>query len=83
MAVPAGWESYESMDNVSLPGGTNCPHFSAANLTAAVSKFNADVAAGKGDTVFGTSAATLVFEHSADEHSLFASRAKHQRRSDS
>ena len=60
MAVPAGWESYESMDNVSLPGGTNCPHFSAANLTAAVSKFNADVAAGKGDTVFGRSAATMV-----------------------
>lgn len=59
MAVPAGWNSIESMDNVTLPGGSNCPNFSAANLQAAVNQFNADCAAGKGDTVFGRTAATM------------------------
>jgi succinate dehydrogenase/fumarate reductase flavoprotein subunit len=59
MAVPDGWNSIESMDNVTLPGGTSCPNFSAANLTAAVNQWNADCAAGKGDTVFGRLATSM------------------------
>ncbi len=58
--VPAGWNSQESMDNVTLPGGTNMPNYSAANLVAAITKFNTDAAAGKGDTVYGRTAATML-----------------------
>ncbi len=50
------------MDNASMPGngyGSNCPHFSAANLTAALNQYNADCAAGKGDTVFGRAASSM------------------------
>ncbi len=59
MAVPASWNAIESMDAVSIPDGTNAPNLTAANLTATVNKFNADCAAGKGDTVFGRTAATM------------------------
>jgi len=59
MAVPPGWNSAESMDNVRLPGGTSCPHYSAANLTAAINKWNADYTAGNGDTAFGRTQATM------------------------
>jgi hypothetical protein len=66
MAIPAGWNSVESMDNVTIPeapgggfGGTNCRNFSAANLTAAITQWNKDVAGGKGDTVFGRTAVTM------------------------
>ncbi|MGA2665001.1 MAG: hypothetical protein ABSF83_08665 [Nitrososphaerales archaeon] len=59
MAVPPGWNSVEGMDRITLPTGSNAPNFSAANLTAAVNQFNADCAAGKGDTVFGRSAASM------------------------
>ena len=41
------------MDANTLPLGTSCPHFSAANLTAAINQWNKDFAAGNGDTVFG------------------------------
>ncbi len=67
MAVPAGWNSFESMDNVTIPespnggfGGTNCRNYSAANLQAAINQYNIDCAAGKGDTVFGRTAATML-----------------------
>jgi len=59
MTIPTGWNSYESMDTVTIPDGTSAPNFSAANLTAAVNQFNTDCAAGKGDTVFGRTAATM------------------------
>ncbi|MGA2664632.1 MAG: FAD-binding protein, partial [Nitrososphaerales archaeon] len=66
MAVPAGWYSAESMDNVTIPeapgggfGGTNCRNYSAANLQAAINQWNTDVAAGKGDTVYGRAASTM------------------------
>jgi len=59
MAVPPGWNSIESMDSVTIPDGTSAPNFSAANLTAAVNQFNTDCAAGKGDTVFARTAATM------------------------
>ncbi len=59
MATPPGWNASESMDNVTLPQGTSCPHFSAANLTAAINQWNNDVAAGKGDTVFGRAPSTM------------------------
>ena len=65
MTTPAGWDSYECMDNVTMPivaGGqtsTSCPHYSASNLQAAVNQWNTDCAAGKGDTVFGRSAASM------------------------
>jgi len=65
--VPAGWNSIESMDNVTIPenptgtfGGTNMRNYSAANLQAALTQFNTDVAAGKGDTVFGRAASTML-----------------------
>ena len=59
MAVPPGWNSVESMDSVTIPDGTSAPNFSSANLTAAVNQYNADCAAGKGDTVFQRTAATM------------------------
>ena len=59
MAVPPGWNSAESMDNVTLPGGTSCPHFSAANLMNTINQWNKDCAAGNGDSVFGRTAASM------------------------
>jgi len=59
MAIPPGWNSIESMDSVTIPDGTNAPNMSAATLSATVNKYNADCAAGKGDTVFGRTAATM------------------------
>ncbi len=59
MAVPPGWNSAESMDTVTIPDGTNAPNFSLANLTAAVNQYNADFAAGKGDTVFQRTQLTM------------------------
>ncbi|MGA2200262.1 MAG: FAD-binding protein, partial [Nitrososphaerales archaeon] len=51
MTVPPGWNSIESMDSVTIPDGTNAPNLTAATLTATVAKYNADCAAGKGDTL--------------------------------
>ena len=59
MAVPPSWNAAESMDTVTIPDGTSAPNFSAANLTAAVNQYNADCAAGKGDTVFQRTALTM------------------------
>jgi hypothetical protein len=59
MAIPPGWNSAESMDTVTIPDGTSAPNFSAANLTAAINQYNADCAAGKGDTVFQRTATTM------------------------
>jgi hypothetical protein len=56
---PPGWNSAESVNNVTMPQPSSCPNFSAANLTATVNAWNAMCTAGQGDTVYGRTASTM------------------------